>query len=376
MLLSRILRLILDSVGKSDEYEYYLRRFRKIEGGFALLCPDETSFREAFDILHFHLDFLRRLELYPILVLTGPSAAKNLGHFQDPDDLEILDLTDRTYLREHSVESDEMLRRELNQFYETIRRNKKPGALVHHNIMPASLIVRTAPILSRRLHIIRMSGALLDENGLELEYCDPEMDPKKLHRADRGLFSMMRDLYRTLPEHHISVTSPVNLLREIFTIRGAGTMLHKSSSVGVYSSLSELDRDRLWNLLLSSFNTATMGEHVLEETGKFYLADDYRGAALLVDTPMGMYLSKFAVGPEARGLGIAQDIWKKMLERESRIFWRSSFQNNANNWYLRIADGHHHGEKWNIYWKGTHVGHIPEIIQWCEDRPADMVYSI
>ena len=75
MLISETIRLFLDSIGRSEEYEYYLKKFRSDRSScFAVLCPDEEACDVGGENLRLSLQFLQRLDLVPAVLLTGPRA--------------------------------------------------------------------------------------------------------------------------------------------------------------------------------------------------------------------------------------------------------------------------------------------------------------
>ena len=83
-----------------------------------------------------------------------------------------------------------------------------------------------------------------------------------------------------------------------------------------------------------------------------YLEEAYRGCAILVDTPLGAYLTKFAVSPEAQGEGIARDLWEAFAADAPVVFWRARRTNPISEWYMKLCDGLVRVPGWTIYWKG------------------------
>src|SRR5210317_1543426 len=75
--LNKTIRLFLDSIGRRDEYEFYLNKFQSEHTAcFALLCPDPGSIEAGAEVLAFDLHFLLRLELVPAILLCGADAGK------------------------------------------------------------------------------------------------------------------------------------------------------------------------------------------------------------------------------------------------------------------------------------------------------------
>jgi hypothetical protein len=75
MLLNKTIRLFLDSIGRREEYEFYLNKFQSAGTAcFALLVPDLESLDQGAEAFAFDLHFLLRLGLKPAVVLTGADA--------------------------------------------------------------------------------------------------------------------------------------------------------------------------------------------------------------------------------------------------------------------------------------------------------------
>ena len=77
IILNKTIRLFLDSIGRREEYEFYLGKFHSEHTAcFALLCPDLGSIEEGAGVLAFDLQFLMRLELVPTLLLCNGQAER------------------------------------------------------------------------------------------------------------------------------------------------------------------------------------------------------------------------------------------------------------------------------------------------------------
>ncbi len=103
------------------------------------------------------------------------------------------------------------------------------------------------------------------------------------------------------------------------------------------------------------------------------IADDYRGAALLQDTPLGCYLSKFAVDHGARGEGIGRDLWRALAAPATPLFWRSRAENPINAWYVEQCHGMARADAWQVFWRDLPAGRIAAVIDWAVAAPVDFV---
>ena len=88
--LNKTIRLFLDGIGRREEYEFYLDKFRADRAAcFALLCPDLGSIEAGAEMLAFDLHFLLRLELVPAILLSGSEVgnfpwAESLAAWRSP----------------------------------------------------------------------------------------------------------------------------------------------------------------------------------------------------------------------------------------------------------------------------------------------------
>ena len=89
---------------------------------------------------------------------------------------------------------------------------------------------------------------------------------------------------------------------------------------------------------------------------RIYVEENYLGAALLSPSPIGPYLSKFAVERTAQGEGIGGDLWKVITRDYASVFWRARPDNPITPWYAKQCDGLHRFPEWHVFWKGLPAG--------------------
>ena len=77
------------------------------------------------------------------------------------------------------------------------------------------------------------------------------------------------------------------------------------------------------------------------------------------DTPVGNYLSKFAVDVGARGEGIGSDLWRAVCSGCPRLLWRSKPNNPIAAWYAQVCDGLDKRGDWHIFWRGIEPRRSP-----------------
>ena len=169
----------------------------------------------------------------------------------------------------------------------------------------------------------------------------------------------------------VSIASPLNLLRELFTVRGAGTLIRLGSSIDHYTSYDSLDRGALRSLLEESFSKR-LGPELLRRTPlKIYLERDYRAVAILEEAPVAPFLTKFAVSRVARGEGVARDLWDAMIRDHPSMYWRARPDNPVESWYLTLCDGMLRLPEWHVYWKNLDPGSVEDAVHTAISRAPD-----
>ena len=357
--LNKTIRLFLDSIGRREEYEFYLDKFQSDQSAcFALLCPDLGSIEAGAEVLAFDLHFLLRLELVPAILLCGKEAAKMQAA-----------LTGEPVFDFHPVEAGSVA-----SFIEQARDAERVPVLVAGNMELEDALLKWIPEVAQRVHIIRAAGGLKSTSDELIPYIYTHKENR--HNLGSLEFDFPALGKRLLEERlgvHFSITSPMNLLREIFTVKGAGTLFRRGSEILYFKGLGGIERPRLVRLLEASFGKKLVNEDFLEKVDHSYIEKDYRGAVLLEEHPAGSYLSKFAVGREARGEGVALELWREVCQNNEALFWRSNVANPFNSWYQNQADGHHVSGQWQVFWRGVSADAISGIIEFCGERDEDFL---
>jgi len=357
--LNKTIQLFLDSIGRRDEYEFYLEKFQSEKTAcFALLCPDPGSIEAGAEVLAFDLHFLLRLELVPAILLCGADAQK----------------MQKILSAEPIFNFQSMEQGSVEVFIHESREAEKVPVLIAEHLTLEAALLALLPDVARRVHFIRAAGGLKNGAGEPLAYIYTHKEnPQTVELLDFDYVNLGKKLMEQRPGVHLSITSPLNLLQEIFTVKGAGTLFRKGSTIQHYQGMEGVDRARLLALLEASFGKKLKDEAFLENVGDVYLEKDYKGAVLLEKHRAGLYLSKFAVGREARGEGVAMELWREVCRNHEALFWRSNVSNPFNSWYHNQADGHHRSGKWQIFWRGISSDAISEIIEYCTERDEDFI---
>lgn len=363
LLLNKTLRLFLDGIGRREEYEYYLNRFSlNYPKAFAILVPLlDVSLMRVFS---FDLDFLLQLGLDPVVLLCG----KEVDAFDEAVHHSELELA----FDKINLEGVDELN--LMQSLGEARTRKRVLILEDRQRDIWECFPLLLPSLSHRLHVIRSSGPLRSHEGEPvLFYQRSQMSPEAIGVQDRPLLDSLLNLLDRDAGLHISIASPLQLLEELFTVKGAGCVIRNGAIIEHYRGVGALNHDRLLGLLEAAFEKKLAGTDFLARVSDTYLEQNYRGVCLLEPSAHAMYLSKFAVKVGARGEGLAVELWRKVMADYPCLYWRSRQGNPVNQWYERQADGHHHEGDWVVFWHGVTPDVIPELIKDAVSRPTDFV---
>ena len=327
----------LESVGRKSESEFYLSLFRaEPKERFAAISVDANVMRHAWEAVVLDLRFLAALGLTPVVLLglheptDAPDHAarihRRLGRAGVPS--EILPVGDAEKLialaRAGTIP---ILVFAFSDGQTLEERVDKLGALL-------------SALQTRKLIFLHRPGGLR-QNGVLMPIVNLQKDAaalgasKELSRKERAILALSQKLVLELVQHKllIAITSPLNLFRELFTVKGAGTLLRRGAVLQAHDALGGLDRERLRALLASAFGHPPVDAFFDRPVAQLYLEEAYRGVAILTDTPLGPYLTKFAVGREAQGEGIGRDLWERMIAEHPSVFWRARPANPIVAWY-------------------------------------------
>jgi GNAT superfamily N-acetyltransferase len=387
----------LENVGRRSEAELYLRLFRELpRHSFALVVTDAPVVRHALGSVLEQLRFLADLGLVaPVLVGAFNPESSARGAAQLAEHLPSVGLTPRTHeLPETGLAA--LLSRELdaNQV-PVLRFPPRPNEDLHDRFQQIGALA--GQLSSRKVVLLRQRGSLKprDESArlgpayrllwdggqvavLNLRHDLPLLTESGLLRQDDATLAKLVGVLldgagqRQLT---VSVTEPWSMLRELFTVKGAGTLIKMGTELERHTSYATLDRQRLTGLLERSFGRQLAADFFARPPLAVYLEPSYRGAAILEDSEVGPFLTKFAVEPIAQGEGIGQDLWQALTRDHHSVLWRAAKANPINGWYATQCDGLVRLDRWHVFWRGLASDAIPRAIEVACTRPEDFAPS-
>lgn len=405
---------VLSQLGTSREARYYLNQFSSDgELQFAVIKIGGAVLEEQLNPLAAALAFLRNLGLMPIILHgAGPQldvalkeasiqTEKRRGlRVTTPDVLEVArpviyranrklvsaleDQGVRAQGIQHGVFVCDYLDRDELGLVGDIRRVDLEAIrdVAHRGMLPVVACLGESPtgqvmninadvaareliwkVKPHKIIFLTGTGGLLDESGriisaisLSTDY-EYLMEQDWVHSGMQLKLEQISQLLTGLPDSaSVSITSVDNLARELFTHRGAGTLIRVGEQIIERTELSPEFRDKAAALLEQSFTRKLHDDYFDKLDLECILSSESNGAmAIVLKGVDGVpYLDKFAVTPEAQGAGLGAAVWQALVHRCPALYWRSRTGNPITPWYFDQADASFTEDQWVAFSVGIH----------------------
>lgn len=402
---------LLSNLGSAREIQLYLERFSQVDAvRFAVVKVGGAVLRDGLGALVSSLAFLQQVGLTPIVVHgAGPQLDEEMTaggiekrvvdglRYTSPDALSIV----RRVLQLQNLRLVEALQAEgvratsipTGVFECDLLGRRKFGLVgkvkrVHTGGMKAAIDVGSIPIIPSlgetsegqivnvnadwaanelvkrvqpyKIIFLTGTGGLLDAEGKIIDSISLVTDYTRLmaqpwlHSGMRVKMEQIHDLLMALPPStSLSITSPDEMAKELFTHRGSGTLVRRGETIVRRASWKPVDRKRFAALVASSFGRPLV-EDYFERTKPFriYHSEQYRAVIVLTKENGLVYMDKFAVSEDAKGEGLGRAIWDVMRAENPQLFWRSRRGNAINEFYFANADGAVKEGHWTTFWYG------------------------
>lgn len=385
---SDILLTLVESVGRREDAEFYLRLFRELpKHSFAIVAPDAHAIEDTQGRLALDLKFLAHLGLFAPVVLGLFSPAEAEAQADELSrELGAARLKSRRYAA-HVPRLVERLKLDLNETRTPIvvfsertpqlfSRFGQVGEWARQLGVRKLVLVRgrggVGPHAQGTIELSPDHQLLTTERGISLINLRRDHEALlasgALDEQDRDLLAGVREAMQVSPDPGqealvTSVTAPTNLLHELFTVKGAGSLIKHGSVIGFFRSYDGVDLERLEALLTATFGRKLKPEFFERPPTGVYVEQSYLGAAMVSAGGGATYLTKFVVDRLAQGLGIGRDLWEAVTRDHERLFWRARPQNPITQWYQSQCHGMVRTPAWNVYWRGVAHERIPELIR-------------
>ncbi|TGN18649.1 acetylglutamate kinase [Leptospira idonii] len=358
----------------------FLQEFKSLSPeSFALLFADSETILESSEALFSDIKLLHQLDLFPVVVLEENSYHYlklffNTEHKSDGGESKF----GIGFPFQIIVKRDDLL----SDVKTSIEKKKIPILIWNPDKYSfVHFLEQTRAILkSNKIIIVDSNGPIRDEKTgkiVSMIAADSSLDEfqtkENLSPKEKQFLSLASHLVPSVsnPKFSVVLTYAYTLLRELFTVKGSGTLVKRKNKVGKYTDFHSVDSRKVFDLIESSFSKKLKPSFLESKFDLLYLEESYWACAWLQKTEFGHLLSKFAVNEIARGAGVGRDIWDLLLEENTPLFWRSKTNNNINKWYMQIAQGVEKDENWFYYWLGQDYKNIPGIIDYLKNLPED-----
>ena len=378
-----IIQRFLESVGAKADIDLYLRLHRaQRKESFAMLAPNAQIVKSALDPLHFDLRILAGLGLLPVVVLgllepkdaDAQAARVSEWLLEDAVPCEIVRATGELTASPATVAAIRgivvrgaipLVSLEATKDLTTEQRFGKLSSLA------AALETRKLLFLSRRPGLVPNGGPIINVVSLATD-AQRLLAPGALSRGQALLLKQAKLIVESVPQRlSVTVVNPLQLLRELFTVNGAGTLIRRGSRIDVRTNWDGIDRARIESLFASAFERPVRSDFFVQPLACIFLEENYSGVAVVQDSPVAPYLTKFAVGRQAQGEGIGGELWSMLARDFPVFFWRSRSANPIGTWYIKQCDGFVRTGEWQVFWRGLPSETIDSAIRYALALPSD-----
>jgi acetylglutamate kinase len=223
------------------------------------------------------------------------------------------------------------------------------------------------------------AGGLLDKHKRPMQSINLASDYEKLMKAEwvnGGMRLKLQEIKRLLDSlpltSSVSITTPKELIRELFTHGGSGTLIRQGEAIRTFTSKARVDRQRTEGLIEQAFGRKLKPDWWDGlDIHQVYMSEKYRAGAILARIDDFIYLDKFAVTEEARGEGLSRTIWRQFTKQNPVFWWRSRTVNGFNAFYNDACTGSVKRGMWTVFWIGEKDwGRIEKTVDRVASLPA------
>jgi len=367
----------LSAVGAQHEAKFYADLFARQDAEtFAMIVVDPRCLkRPLMEALISALRILANLELTPILIIGALEDERTSIKFQTQIITKALERISVAAIKLNTATYGL-----IKEVRTSARGGKIPVLEMTDRRGKMNLAALTKALKPNKIIFLQPSGGL-NINGkrhpnLTVQDLPELMDAETFSAGQIRFLDCVLDLEKTAKTRRSYViASPLNLLGELFTTRGTGTLIRRAIEVETGTTFKDFSKPNLNRAVELAFGKRLDPMFFKKQLYKGFVEKDYRGGALFIEQAGQPYLSKFFVLREARGEGIARDIWEAACVDVPSFVWRSRMGNPFNSWYMRECDGMQRAENasgdWRIFWKGLDATKIGDSIEAAISAPDD-----
>ena len=224
--------------------------------------------------------------------------------------------------------------------------------------------------------ILDSSDNLISTINIKDDY-ENLMNKKWLHSGMKLKLQQIKILLDSIPSNSsVSITKPLNLNKELFTDAGFGTLVKAGHQIDKYKNIDSQSITTVTSILESAFKGKLVDNYFNKKEKDFYVSSCNRASIVISYEQDIAYMDKFAVINNARGEGLGNAMWSRMIKDHKKVFWRSRSTNAINNFYKDVCDGFQKYDEWNIFWIGIKdLNELTDCIQYAIKQPATIIYE-
>ena len=367
----------LSAVGAQHEAKFYAELFAQQDAEtFAMIVLDPRCLKKPLsEALIAALRILSNLQLSPILIIGALEDARTSTKFQAQSLSKSLDRIGVRSLKLNTASYGL-----IKEVRKTARAGKIPILEMTDRRGKMNLSGLVKALQPKKIIFLQPSGGLnLDgarRPNLMVQDLPDMMERETFSAGQIRFLNCVLELEKTAKRRRSYViASPLNLLGELFTTRGSGTLIRRAVELKTGTSFSDFSKPDLNDALDAAFGKRLSPLFFDKTLYKGFVETEYRGGALFIEQAGQPYLSKFFVLREARGEGLARDIWEAACAEVPSFVWRSRMGNPFNSWYMKECDGMQRAKNasgdWRIFWKGLDASKIGDSIEAAISAPDD-----
>lgn len=237
---------------------------------------------------------------------------------------------------------------------------------INADMAASSLATALKPLKTVYLNSL---GGLMDQNDQRIpvismaEDYNFYMSQSWFRHGSRLKLREIKELLEALPSGStVCISKASDLLKELFTYSGAGTMFLRGTPITKAQGPTEiaaLDWAKLERTISAAFGRQLVDGYrdMLLASGddvRIYYTENMAAAAIIRTLPGTSvpYMDKFVVDPRHQRMGLAEMIMNRLCIDYPQLFWRSREQNPINIFYRQQSDGTFSDDKWRVFWIG------------------------
>lgn len=363
----------LSAIGATKEAEFYAELFAAQDAErFALIVLDPRCLKNPLlEALISNLRILSDLGLSPVLLVGALDDDRTSVKFQSQRLAKELEMAS-VQIAKLNTASYQLI----PEVRQKARRGRIPILEMTERRGKMNLTTLVTALKPNKVIFLQPSGRLSRGDQrlsfVNIDRLEESVNTDDLTLGQARFIALVQELAKEKGNEAVYVmASPLNLLTELFTTKGSGTMLRRAAPILVTPTLARTDKDKLRASIEEAFNKPIKSVFLRSKIYQGFIEEDYRGGAIFTQLAGLPYLSKFWVSRAARGEGIARDIWDKMSHDIPTFFWRSRMGNPFNDWYMSACDGMQISGDWRVFWKGLDAPEVPGAILAASSAPDD-----